>query len=434
MTTLLDRLPKGARLSPESLASRHRLNTWVLLAQVPVLVLVGFRGPDPVRVTLLLSAIPLVFACLSALVADTGRKADLTCLGLMSITYVAIELSGGSMEAHFHIYVILVFVALYQRWSALVVAIISALVHHLVLGTLAPAHVFGPSMSMNGHLSGSTLAVTIGYHVGMVVFEVFGILVMWHFSEQVEHENQRLAGEATASALAAGEAVATAAQQRADRDSAELAARTRRGADLAQRADQLSGAVAVVNEETSTTANAVSELSQALRELTETAQASDTIGVEVADTATEATRLMHELTDSSRSIMQASEIIRAVSEQTNLLALNATIEAARAGEAGRGFAVVAGEVKELARQSGENADDIAKNLDLVNTVMVNAVARVSEISNRMDVLRSYNSTLAAAIEEQSAAVSQIAKSAGTTAEQTQLLTDGVHGLQALADV
>jgi methyl-accepting chemotaxis protein len=132
--------------------------------------------------------------------------------------------------------------------------------------------------------------------------------------------------------------------------------------------------------------------------------------------------------------MQASEIIRAVSEQTNLVALHATIEAARAGEAGRGFAVVAGEVKELARQSGENADDIAKNLDLVNTVMVNAVARVSEISNRMDVLRSYNSTLAAAIEEQSAAVSQIAKSAGTTAEQTQLLTDGVHGLQALADV
>ncbi len=78
----------------------------------------------------------------------------------------------------------------------------------------------------------------------------------------------------------------------------------------------------------------------------------------IADTAAGNTRLAGELSTKSQQVREIVEMINSIAGQTNLLALNAAIEAARAGEHGRGFAVVAEEVRKLAEQSGQAAEQI----------------------------------------------------------------------------
>jgi methyl-accepting chemotaxis protein len=97
---------------------------------------------------------------------------------------------------------------------------------------------------------------------------------------------------------------------------------------------------------------------------------------QITDSVTELAAVIEKLAERSMEIGQISDTISNIADQTNLLALNAAIEAARAGEAGRGFSVVAEEVRKLAEESGQAAQQIAALIASIQTDTTQAVDRM----------------------------------------------------------
>lgn len=107
---------------------------------------------------------------------------------------------------------------------------------------------------------------------------------------------------------------------------------------------------------------------------------------EKSDTTVEITKELSEeiaeVAKRSKEIQGIIGVINGIAEQTNLLSLNASIEAARAGEAGRGFSVVAEEIRKLAEQSKESANQI-KLIVVGITETTNKTSRSAKITESM---------------------------------------------------
>jgi methyl-accepting chemotaxis protein len=135
---------------------------------------------------------------------------------------------------------------------------------------------------------------------------------------------------------------------------------------------------------------------------------------------------MTRLADTVQHIGEVVSLIRSIAGQTNLLALNATIEAARAGEAGRGFAVVASEVKSLAVQTAKATEQIATQIEAVQSstrVTADAIRRNTE---RMREIDGYTSAVALSLQQQDSATDEISHNVASAAH-------GAKGLVGVLD-
>ena len=171
-----------------------------------------------------------------------------------------------------------------------------------------------------------------------------------------------------------------------------------------------------------------SEISLALNSVADNAQQGTRIAGKAVTMSDTATDTMTELGDSAKEIGKITDVIKRIAEQTNLLALNATIEAASAGNAGKGFAVVAHEIKVLANQSTQAAEDITERIRGVQGKTAQAIHVIADVAAIITEMNASTIEVTQSVSEQTAIAKAITKTVSHA-------NSGVNGIaRAIAEI
>jgi methyl-accepting chemotaxis protein len=229
----------------------------------------------------------------------------------------------------------------------------------------------------------------------------------------------------------------TGAATEVQRSAGQVAAN---GAELAAsaeaasaRAGTASAAAGDISQHVQTVAAGADEMGASIGEISGNAQEAAQAGRDGVDLARQAAGVVEELRRSTTQISDVVRLIASIAEQTNLLALNATIEAARAGDLGKGFAVVAGEVKELAQETARATDDVTSRVAAIEADTARAVEAIDAITETIGRVDSYQTAIAAAVEEQAATTAEMARTINEVATGSGDIAASIGGVSAATD-
>ncbi|MBL8643963.1 MAG: HAMP domain-containing protein [Rhodospirillaceae bacterium] len=205
---------------------------------------------------------------------------------------------------------------------------------------------------------------------------------------------------------------------------------------VAEETNVQSAAVAAASEQASANVQSVSaateELSSSIQEIGRQVTHSSKVATKAVGDANTAKEMVRGLDTAAQKIGQVVRLITDIAEQTNLLALNATIEAARAGEAGKGFAVVASEVKNLATQTAKATEEIAGQITGIQSATKSSVDAIESIFTTIGEIDQIATTIASAIEQQTAATAEIARNVEQAAAGTNEVSSNITGVTKAA--
>jgi signal transduction histidine kinase len=185
-TRLLAYLPRGNTLDHKVWLRRHVFLQWILLLHVVGLYLFGlWRGFGSVEVA---TAMVAPFACLviGRLVTHRRLASLLITAGLVYCSAALVGFSGGSIEAHFHFFIMIGFIALYQDWVPFLWNIAFTVASHGIGSVWQTNLIFNHPAGQTSPWTWSTI------HGVAVLAACVGVVVFWQNTETEQQKSLRL--------------------------------------------------------------------------------------------------------------------------------------------------------------------------------------------------------------------------------------------------
>ncbi|WP_135302966.1 methyl-accepting chemotaxis protein [Haloarcula amylovorans] len=148
-------IPAGDTIPDETWRGRHRNILLVVLAHVPFLLLLGlYDGTESLVTGATIPEVPLTALAFELGIVVTlvglaalprfGRRVRtaLASTALLSCSIVLVHLSGGFIEAHFHFFVGMAVIAVYEDWVPFALGIGYVVLGHGVFGMMNPERVY----------------------------------------------------------------------------------------------------------------------------------------------------------------------------------------------------------------------------------------------------------------------------------------------------
>lgn len=198
------------------------------------------------------------------------------------------------------------------------------------------------------------------------------------------------------------------------------------------RTTEVNSSMQNANSGATAAAAASDEFAMSIGEVSRQAASSAELARKATASTIEANATIAKLSQSAEQVGHIVELIQTIAQRTNLLALNASIEAARGGEAGRGFAVVASEVKELAMQTSRATEQVAAQIREMQDTTGDSVSALGSIADEVAELESVAVAIAGAVDEQSYAGQDLARSIDMAARSTAQVSDHIVEVQELS--
>jgi len=430
-------IPDGHSIPAETWRNRHRNILVLVLAQLPLLFALGtYEGTESLITGATIPSIPLttVLAELGivlglaavSLVPKLPRRVRtaLATVGLLSTSVVLVHFSGGFIEAHFHFFVAMAVVAVYEDWVPFALGIGYVVLTHGVFGMINPERVYNHTAAINNPWAWGLI------HGVFVLALAMALMAHWYSTERSREEAELQLQEAKAKTaevenLEEKKAEIERAKAEAEEAKAEAEAKQRKveqmNEHLEAKADAYSAAMAraadgelTVRLDPDSESEAMVRIAEAFNEMmdeTESAmQDIQAFAQDVAAASEEATAGADEAEQASEEVSQSlQEISSGANEQREMLEtvsgemtnLSATVQE------------VAASAEEVAQRSHETAE-IAE---------AGETTAKGAIEDARDVQVAIDSTVenVEVLDERMAEIGEIIELISDIAEQTNML-------------